>query len=438
MVTILCGTTFAQVPSFNPPQPSTFPRYDTQSYSNTQPRSSVPSAPTVPSNRQQQQMEMYRQDQLEVSRRQHAMQEIDEAYNAHLRIMTANNLIANGFPSRSADPGTEHFRSALSELNKMLTDTAPIDLCRAVYLVENAYLGNTQNYQEFQEEINERAQLCLWRIKQLKLNPKDNLSLNMAIYSLMCDTLDIKQPGTETTITHYPVNYNLDDYKSEIDFTSHFVSTLMKTNLGQCHSMPLLYMLIAEKLGAEAYMSYAPQHSFIKIQDDKGAWHNLELTCRYILTDQHYMNHSYIKSEAIKNNIYLNPLSQKELIASMTSQLGAYYLVKYGYDPFVIQCADTSLEHYKNCTQALQLKSTYQTRLTLEIAKLLEAPHPDILKEISPGAYQHYEKMHQIYQELDNTGYEDTPPEVYENWYNHVLAEKEKNKSTSTIRKHIH
>lgn len=439
LVILLNGTVFAQMPSFSTPQPGAFPRYDVNSRSMPRPSGTVNSLPSNTSIQYQQQMEMHRQDVMEVERRNEAIREQNEAFDPYMRKMIADDLTANGFPSHIGDPGTELFQSALTELNDMLTDKTPIDLCRAVYLVENAFYGGSEKYEEFQNQIDERVQLCRWRLKQLKLNPKDNLSLNMMIYSVMCDTLDIKQPGTERTITHYPVNYNLDDYDSQQSFTSHFVTTLMKSNLGQCHSMPLLYMMIAEKLGAEAYLSYAPHHSFIKIQDDKGAWYNLELTCRHILSDQHYMNHSYIKSEAIRNKIYLNPLTKKELIASMTAQLGAYYLVKYGYDPFVMECADISGEHYPDCTQALLLKSNYQTRLTLEIARLLEARNPNILKEKSPEAYRHFEKMHELYQQLDNTGYEDTPTEVYERWHNHVLTEREKEKNNlpSKMRKHI-
>ncbi|MFT4070389.1 MAG: hypothetical protein QM654_00530 [Dysgonamonadaceae bacterium] len=71
--------------------------------------------------------------------------------------------------------------------------------------------------------------------------------------------------------------------------------------------MPLYYLLLAEEMGAEAYWSFPPRYSFVKIQDEKGDWYNLELTCKAILSDTHYMNSSYIKAEALQSKIYLEP-----------------------------------------------------------------------------------------------------------------------------------
>jgi len=71
----------------------------------------------------------------------------------------------------------------------------------------------------------------------------------------------------------------LDDYKSEKHFDSHFVTKLMRSGIGQCYSMPLYYLILAEKIGAKAYWSFSPKHSFVKIQDKNGVWYNLELTC---------------------------------------------------------------------------------------------------------------------------------------------------------------
>jgi len=42
--------------------------------------------------------------------------------------------------------------------------------------------------------------------------------------------------------------------------------------------MPLYYLILAEAMGSEAYWSFSPLHSFVKIQDGKGAWYNIELT----------------------------------------------------------------------------------------------------------------------------------------------------------------
>ena len=310
-VTICSWHLYAQLPVIPVPQAATMDTYGINI--NPQTHSSTPS-PFI----KREQSNAYDPNEL-VRRNQRAQQEIDAAVGMMREIEEhqniAHSLAQRGFPSQAGVPGTEYFRSAYQELSSMLSDSIPLNIERAVFLIENAYSGNQLNFDNFQKSINERVDYCKWRMKELKLDPHDGLAQNMVIFSLLTDTLNIRQPGTEKTITHYPLKYNLDDYDSQKNFTSHFVTTLLATNVGQCHSMPLLYLILAERLGAKAYLSLAPRHSFVKIQDDKGAWYNLELTCRSILSDYHYMNNSYIKSEAIRNKLYMTPLSKKETVA---------------------------------------------------------------------------------------------------------------------------
>ncbi|WP_291587955.1 hypothetical protein [Bacteroides sp.] len=436
LLAILCNCyVYSQLPVIPVPQVGSLGTYGTDM--NTQPRS-VQSNPFVNSH----QASPYDPNEV-IRQRQRTRQEIDYAITQMREIEEKQNtalyLIHKGFPSWANEPGTEYFRNAYKELNRMLCDSTPLNLERAVFFVENAYLGNKLNMDDFQKNIREKVNYCKWRIKQLNLNPKDGLAKNMAIFSLLTDTLDIKQPGTEKTITSYPLKYNLDDYDSQKSFTSHFVATLLSTNVGQCYSMPLLYLIMAERLGAKAYLSLAPHHSFIKIQDDNGAWYNLELTCRSVLSDYHYINNSYIKSASIRSKLYMSPLSKKETIALIMNQLGRYYLMKYGYDPFILECTHKAKQYAPNDIESIILEADYETRLTLEIAHLLNAHNPDILKNISPDAYKHYERMQELYKEIDSSGYEDMPVEIYERWLKHVAREKEKEQKNSqpTIRKMI-
>lgn len=78
-------------------------------------------------------------------------------------------------------------------------------------------------------------------------------------------------------------------------------------------------------------------------------------------------------------------------------------------------------------------ESYYQARLTLEIARLLQTRNPDALKAASPDAYKHYERMHELYRQLDDMGYEETPTELYEQWLSHIKDRKESEAPASTI-----
>ena len=246
------------------------------------------------------------------------------------------------------------------------------------------------------------------------------------LFQFMCDTIKLKDKSTQKEQTHYPVKYNYKDYDSHISYDSHFVTTLMQTGTGQCHSMPLYYLVLAEEMGAEAYWAFSPRHSFVKIRDEKGDWHNIELTAKAILSDTHYMNSSYIKAEALQNKIYLEPMDKTNVVAEMLVELARCYFQKYGLDDFYLKCIDTAQQHLDNDMNVKILRSAYQTRLTLTLAHLLNAPKPEIMQQLSPEAYKHFELILAQYQEIDDMGYEEVPVAVYALWLDHIAKEKGK------------
>lgn len=334
-------------------------------------------------------------------------------------------LSTYGFPMQSGDEGTSAFYSAYDEINSMLNSKDSLNLGRAVFLVENAWYNNKYDYNDYQKAIKASIDFCNRKIQDEKLDKNDNLVKNMMLFRYISDTLQIKGNGSKNQI-HYPIKYNYDDYDSQTSYDSHFVTTLMQTGVGQCHSMPLYYLVLAEEIGAEAYWAFSPRHSFVKIQDRRGNWHNLELTCKAILSDAHYMNNSYIKAEAIRNRIYLEPLNKTNTIAQMLVELARGYYKKYGMDDFFLKCVNTALEYSSNNVDALNLKANYETRLTLTLANLLNAPKPDDMKAKSPEAYKHYEAMQALYKQVDDLGYEELPDRVYADWLKHIDREKAK------------
>lgn len=400
----------------------------------------TPKAPTVPIgrynphipnnsfNQQAQQAAIMREVQ------QHQRQ-LQEAANNEVQSNIQNEiqrqtdiviLTQYGFPMQSDNEGTSAFYSAFDEISTMLNGQDTLNLGRAVFLIENAYHNNKYNYADYKNIIKESVDFCNQKIDEEKLNKNDNLVKNMMLFRFICDTLKVNNKSTQKQQTHYPVKYNYEDYDSQISYDSHFVTTLMQTNTGQCHSMPLYYLVLAEEMGADAYWSFSPRHSFVKIQDKKGDWHNLELTAKAILSDTHYMNSGYIKAEALQNKIYLEPMDKTNVVAEMLIELARGYYQKYGYDDFYLKCIDTAQQHLKNDLNVKLLQSAYQTRLTLLLGHLLNAPNPNIMKEKSPEAYKHFELMQTQYQEIDNMGYEEVPVAVYALWLDHIAKEKGK------------
>lgn len=335
-------------------------------------------------------------------------------------------LTKYGFPMQSEYEGTDAFYTAFDEISNMLNGQDNLNLGRAVFLVENAWHNNKYDYNDYKSGIKAGIDFCNQKIAEEKLDKDNNVVKNMMLFRFIADTLKVKDKATGKAQTHYPIKYNYDDYESKISYNSHFVTTLMQTGTGQCHSMPLYYLVLAEEMGAEAYWSFSPRHSFVKIQDDNGEWHNLELTCKAILSDTHYMNSSYIKAEALQSKIYLEPMDKTNVVAEMLIELARGYYNKYGLDDFYLKCIDTAEQYLKNNLNAKIMRSAYQTRLTLTLAHLLNAPKPEIMQQLSPEAYQHFELMQAQYKEIDDMGYEEIPVGVYAMWLDHIAKEKEK------------
>lgn len=335
-------------------------------------------------------------------------------------------LLKGGFPSLAHNEGTANYYNAFDEINNMLKGDTPLNIGRTIFLIENAYYDNAIDYNEYRSSIKGSADFCNQIIENEKLDKNDNLVKNMMIFRYMSDTLEIRDKTTKKKLFHYPVKYNLDDYDSHISFDSHFVTTLMRTGKGQCESMPLYYLTLAEEMGAEAYWSFSPRHSFVKIQDDKNNWYNVELTCQGILSDTHYMNNGFIKAEAIQNGLYLEPMEKKKAIAELLTHLMRGYYQKYGYDDFILKCADIVMQYSPNSVRALMFKADYETQLTLTLAHLLQAPKPDIMKEMLPEAYTHFEQMQALYKQMDDLGYEELPSDLYQRWLDHIAKEKAK------------
>lgn len=179
---------------------------------------------------------------------------------------------------------------------------------------------------------------------------------------------------------------------------------------------------MAEELGAKAHLSFSPNHSFIKIQDNQGDWHSLELTRGAIATDDFYMGSGFIRSEALRNKLYLQPLSVKELIAHSLNDLSMYYVNKYGYDEFVKQNADSVLSHFPTNLSAMQTISNYNTSIALYVLRQCNVPSPDDLPQY-PQANALYRQMLEGYEKLDNLGYAEMPKEAYKEWLESLEVE---------------
>jgi len=104
------------------------------------------------------------------------------------------------------------------------------------------------------------------------------------------------------------------------------ISTYLISRKGNCVSMPILFVILGQKLDLNVTLATAPEHLLVKFGDDeKQQWLNIEATAGGFKFDSSYERETGISPTAIENAIYLRPLSQRESVAIMMSTLMQFY-----------------------------------------------------------------------------------------------------------------
>lgn len=357
-------------------------------------------------------------------RRQRAKQQMIRDIYREVEMITSKPAINYNLPSYKHISATSHYRTAFTELSKM-TDSS-FSVKRANFLVENAFYEDQGDYENFNKLISQIGQFLTWKMEELDYDENNNLHKNLILFQFFSDTLKIESKNLE----HLPFKYEFDDYMGHNDWSNMFVEKLLKTNKGQCHSLPLLYLILAEEVNAKAYLSFSPNHSYIKFQDNNGKWINVELTNGMLTTDAFVLQSGYMKAEALQNKIYMQPLTEKQLLSEMMVDLAKGYSVKFGYDEFVEQVIDKAIELCPNNIFAHMVKSDYITlRVNYVTQQIrLKRENSQDLKYY-PKAIELYKQRNEQYNLLDNLGYEDMPLEDYEKWLNSLTQAKSKQES---------
>lgn len=124
-----------------------------------------------------------------------------------------------------------------------------------------------------------------------------------------------------------PFQYDLDDPLGQ-NLNSKLLSTYLKSKKGNCVSMPILYAILANKIGLDVTLSIAPLHVFVKLKNPAtGQYINLETTDKGLpISNDAYKKDFSISNLAIKNKVYLQPLNKKKVVAVMAMLLNESFV----------------------------------------------------------------------------------------------------------------
>lgn len=329
------------------------------------------------------------------------------------------------------------YQNAFAKLSGMLDGTKELSFKEAVFTVENAYLNGTLDTVFLNDRIEFLKNLSI-KIREngtLKYEEKDKKLVQKyaSLFTVMKDsTLLVNQNGE--TFVHLPFTYDFDDVFGHQNWENMFVSKLLKTHKGNCHSLPYLYKILAEELDVEAHLALAPNHIYIKHQSKKDGWYNTELTSGIFPIDAWLMASGYIHLDAIRNGVYMKALTDKESVALCLVDLAQGYKQKEFHDlEFVIKCAEKALEYFPNCVRAMILKTDAQGKKIENILYGHRTDFSDVNKY--PETRKMLLEIQNQLTKIHELGYRQMPEGMYLNWLVSLKAEKEKytNKKITTF-----
>lgn len=320
------------------------------------------------------------------------------------------------------------FNESYALLNSMIENENNYCFKKAVLSVENAYLGGRLDTLKINRQIKFLNNFCKSLIKERFLayveRDKEKVNKWASVFEVMHDTIPLNI--NDTIYKYEPFSYDFDDVFGHKKRESLFVSKLLETRKGNCHSLPYLYKILAEELGTDANLALAPNHIYIKHRNIKNGWYNTELTSGIFPMDSWIMASGFVHIDAITNGVYMKALNNKESIALVLIDLADNYNAKFPNNDgtFVLKCCETAIKAYPNFATALILRA--ETHYT-QIEKIQDKVKHDLEFKNLEEEYAH---IHQI-------GYRNMPEDMYINWLVTLKTERSKyeNKNLNTFTK---
>ncbi|HFG0566522.1 hypothetical protein LIS90_11890 [Flavobacterium psychrophilum] len=317
------------------------------------------------------------------------------------------------------------FEQSYALLNSMLVDENNYSFKKAVFSVENAFLDDKLDTLFCNNQIRLLNNLSKSLIKERFLayveRDKEKVNKWASVFEVMHDTIPINY--NDKLYKYEPFGYDFNDVFGHKTRENLFVSKLLETRKGNCHSLPYLYKILCEELGVDANLALAPNHVYIKHRNIKEGWYNTELTSGIFPIDAWIMASGFVHIDAISNGVYMKALNNRESIAVVMIDLADNYNLKFPNNDgtFILKCCETAIKEYPNFATALILQAeTHKKQMkkeqNIEKAKMLLV---DLEKE--------YAHIHEI-------GYRNMPEDMYLNWLVSLKTERKKYENSALKR----
>ncbi|GMN04553.1 transglutaminase family protein [Erythrobacter sp. MTPC3] len=143
-----------------------------------------------------------------------------------------------------------------------------------------------------------------------------------------------------------PFVYDHDDPYGQT-LRNKLLATYLDTRRGNCVSMPILQLIVAERLGLNVSLSTAPLHLFMRYTNPtNGRSIAIESTSGgHPTRESEYFEQMGVTQAQVDSGIYLGVLTKRESIAVMASTVTEWLMSEGRYDD-AIAVADVLLEYY--------------------------------------------------------------------------------------------
>lgn len=139
-----------------------------------------------------------------------------------------------------------------------------------------------------------------------------------------------------------PFFYDHDAYKSA---DLKLISNYLRTRRGNCVSMPILFLILADRLGIDIGLALAPSHLFVRVRTRGGHETNLEATSGALpARDAWIRQERRISDRSIATGLYLRKLNRRESVAAMALTVVEHLMAGRRYEE-AIQTTDVILRH---------------------------------------------------------------------------------------------
>jgi len=171
------------------------------------------------------------------------------------------------------------------------------------------------------------------------------------------------EPGLWNSFEAY--HYDFDDLRG-IKIANKLLPNYLATKKGQCVSMPVLFIVLGQRLGLNVVASTAPEHVFVKYTDDAGVTYNLEATSGATPQREIWMRQQIpMTDQAVANGVYLRKLSKRETAAVMAEVVAESLAKKKEYEK-EIAVADVLLRFLPKSVEPMLFKGSAYGRLIRE------------------------------------------------------------------------